>query len=72
MHWFCQGNGWEPATGGSTRDAKGLVIFLPGTYLQPQDYSDIVAEFSLQGYLSIGLCVSCCLCQRVRYIYVCG
>ena len=33
---------------------KGLVIFLPGTYLQPQDYSNIVAEFAYHGFLSLG------------------
>ena len=35
--------------------SKGLVVFLPGTYLQPSDYSHIVAEFSHHGFHALGL-----------------
>ena len=34
---------------------KDLVVFLPGTGLVPQDYSQIVADFASHGFHSIGL-----------------
>jgi hypothetical protein len=62
MKWFCQGNGVSGCTNEhivcsppASTASKGLVIFLPGTYLQPKDYSDIVAEFSYHGFHALGL-----------------
>ena len=62
INWFCQGNGVRGCTNEhvicvppTSTASKGLVIFLPGTYLQPADYSDIVAEFSYHGFHALGL-----------------
>ena len=68
MQWHCQAPGVTGCTNKhiactppaltpemNSKSSKGLVIFLPGTYLQPQDYSDIVAEFAYHGFLSLGL-----------------
>jgi hypothetical protein len=62
MKWFCQGNGVRGCTNQhvvcappASTASKGLVIFLPGTYLQPKDYSEIVAEFSYHGFHALGL-----------------
>ena len=44
-------------TASSTAQAvqKQLVVFLPGTGLVPQDYSEVVADFAGHGFHSIGL-----------------
>ena len=67
MQWHCQGRGVARCTGkhiacSPAGPGKGLVIFLPGTYLQPSDYSGIVAEFAHHGFHSMGLfCQDRCL-----------
>ena len=62
MKWFCQGGGVRACTNAhiactppAPSSSKGLVVFLPGTYLQPVDYSQIISEFAYHGYHSLGL-----------------
>jgi hypothetical protein len=61
MRWHCQG--WNVrhcydahiACKPKTLPSKGLVVFLPGTYLQPQDYSEIISEFAYHGFHALGV-----------------
>jgi len=60
MQWHCQGPGETSCTNQHIaciphQDSKGLVVFLPGTNLQPSDYSDTVAEMAYHGFHSLGL-----------------
>jgi len=62
MFWFCQAwyassctNRHLVCAPAGNQSSKGLVVFLPGTSLEPQDYSDLVLEFARYGFLSLGL-----------------
>ena len=69
MKWFCQSPGAKPTAYKKERDCTNqhvvctleqaahsqLVVFLPGTGLVPQDYSEIVADFAGHGFHSLGL-----------------
>ena len=60
MKWTCEGSGVQRCTNQHIACVPagvpaGLVVFMPGTYLQPADYSLITAEFASHGYLALNL-----------------